>query len=74
MLETNIFLNILLFDFFLIDGIERNRNPTHANRSAVLKHILTKMHVQHEHLYFYLHYALDIILGDRCDRKILYFM
>ena len=33
------------------------------------KHILTKMHVQAERLYFYLHFALDIILGDRCDRK-----
>ena len=32
------------------------------------KHILTKMHVQTERLYFYLHFALDIILGDRCDR------
>ena len=33
------------------------------------KHILTKMHVQAERLYFYLHFALDIIPGDRCDRK-----
>ena len=33
------------------------------------KHILTKMHVQAEHLYFYLHFALDIILDDRCDKK-----
>ena len=32
-------------------------------------HILTKMHVQAEHLYFYFHFALDIILVDRCDRK-----
>ena len=32
-------------------------------------HILTKMHVQPERLYFYLHFALDIILSDRCDRK-----
>ena len=22
-----------------------------------------------ERLYFYLHFALDIIVGDRCDRK-----
>ena len=33
------------------------------------KHILTKMHVQAERLYFYLLFALDIILGNRCDRK-----
>ena len=33
------------------------------------KYILTKLHVQAEHLYFYPHFALDIILGDRCDRK-----
>ena len=33
------------------------------------KHVLTKMHVQAEHLYFYLHFALDIILGDRWDKK-----
>ena len=32
-------------------------------------HILAKMHVQPERLYFYLHFALDIILSDRCDRK-----
>ena len=31
------------------------------------KHILIKMHVQAERLYF--HFELDIILGDRCDRK-----
>ena len=33
------------------------------------KHILTKRHVQAERLYFYLHFALDIIPGDHCDRK-----
>ena len=33
------------------------------------KHFLTKMHVKAERLYFYLHFVLDIILGDRCDRK-----
>ena len=33
------------------------------------KHMLTKMHVQAERLYFYLHFALDITLGDRLDRK-----
>ena len=33
------------------------------------KHILTKMHVQAERLCFYYHFALDIILGDLCDRK-----
>ena len=33
------------------------------------KHIWTKLHVQHELLYFYLHFALNIVLGDRCDRK-----
>ena len=34
------------------------------------KYICTKMHVQAERLYFYLQFALDIIiLGDRCDRK-----
>ena len=33
------------------------------------KHFLAKMHVQAERLYFYLHFALDIILGDYCDRK-----
>ena len=33
------------------------------------KHILTKMHVQPEHSYFYLHFALEIIIGDRWDRK-----
>ena len=33
------------------------------------KHILTKMNVQAERLYFYLHFAVDNILGDRCDRK-----
>ena len=33
------------------------------------KHILTKMHVQAERLYVYLYFALDITLGDRCDRK-----
>ena len=33
------------------------------------KHILIKMHVQAERLYFYFHFALDVILGDRCDRK-----
>ena len=34
------------------------------------KHIVTKMHVKAESLYFfYLHFAPDIILGDRCDRK-----
>ena len=35
------------------------------------KHIVTKMHVKAERLYFYLHFAPDIILGDRCDRKTL---
>ena len=34
-----------------------------------LKHILTKMHVQPEVYIFHLHFAVDIILGDRCDRK-----
>ena len=29
------------------------------------KHILTKMHVQSERLFFYSHFALEIILGDR---------
>ena len=33
------------------------------------KHFLAKMHGQAERLYFYLHFVLDIILGDRCDRK-----
>ena len=33
------------------------------------KHILTKKHVQADRLYFYLHFALDIILGVRWDRK-----
>ena len=34
------------------------------------KHILTKMHVQAECIFFfYFHFAVDIILGDRCDRK-----
>ena len=34
------------------------------------KHILTKMHVQAERLFFFFFYfALDIILGDCCDRK-----
>ena len=37
----------------------------HANRSVSSKYILTKMHVQSERLYFYLHFALDIIDGDR---------
>ena len=27
------------------------------------------MHVQPERLYVYLHFALDIILDDRCDIK-----
>ena len=38
------------------------------NRSDSLK-VFDKMHVQPERLFFYLHFALDIILGDRCDRK-----
>ena len=33
------------------------------------KHILIKMHVQADRLHLYFHFALDIILGDRCDRK-----
>ena len=33
------------------------------------KHILTKMHVQADRLYFYLHFALDIIPDDHCDGK-----
>ena len=34
-----------------------------------LKHILTKMHVQHERLNFYSHFTRNIIFGDLCDRK-----
>ena len=34
------------------------------------KHILAKMHRQAERLFFFFfHFALDINLGDRCDRK-----
>ena len=33
------------------------------------KHISTKMHMQAEHFYFYFHFALDIIISYRCDRK-----
>ena len=33
------------------------------------KHILIKMHVNV--CIFYFHFALDISLGDRCDRKTL---
>ena len=32
-------------------------------------YILIKMHLQAERLFFYFHFAIDIILGDRCDRK-----
>ena len=33
------------------------------------KYIMIKMHLQAERLYFYFHFTIDIILGDRCDRK-----
>ena len=38
-------------------------------RIVPLKAHFDKMHLQPERLYFYLHFALDIILGDRCDKK-----
>ena len=69
MLESDIFLKIYLLTFFMFDDIE---NKSESLMRIVLlreKHILTKMHVQAERLYFYLHFALDIILGDRWDRK-----
>ena len=33
------------------------------------KYILIKMHLQAERLYFLFSFSIDIILGDRCDKK-----
>ena len=55
--------------FFLFDDIEKESESLMRIVLLREKHILTKMHVQGERLFFYLHFALDIIPGDRCDRK-----
>ena len=69
MLESNIFLKTLPINIFLFDDIETKSESLMRNVQLREKHILTKMHVQAERLHFYFHFALDIILGDRCDRK-----
>ena len=69
MLELNIFLNNLLIDIFLFDVSEKKSESLMRIVLLHEKHILTKMHVQAKRLYFCFHFALDIILGDRCDRK-----
>ena len=51
------FLIIYLLTFLLFDDIEKNQLPE--------KHILTKMHVQAERLYFYifiLRYTLSLVI------------
>ena len=60
---------IYLLTFSLFDDIEKQSESLVRIVLLREKHILTKMHVQAELLYFYLHVALNIILGDRCDRK-----
>ena len=70
MLESNFFfLNI--FCLLTITCTSKKKiGITHANHSASLKaHFDTGC--THERLYFLLilHFVLDILLGDRCDRK-----
>ena len=65
--------SIILYDNLLIDMIsKKNIGITHVNHSATPKAILTKVHdctCNLEVYIFYLHFALGIIHGDRCDRK-----
>ena len=63
---------IYLLTFHLFGDIEKNIGITHVNHSAMPKAILTKLHdctcILNVYI-FYLHFALGIIHGDRCDRK-----
>ena len=68
-MESNFFLNNLLVDIFLFDDIEKQSESLMRIVLLREKHILTKMHVQLNVYIFYLHFAIDIILGDRCDIK-----
>ena len=64
---------IYLLTFYLFDDIENNIGITHVNHSATPKAILTKVHdcTCNLNVYiFYLRFALGIIHGDRCDRKL----
>ena len=54
MLESNIFLKNLLIDIFLFDDIEKKSESLMRIFLLHEKHISTKMHMQAEHLYFYI--------------------
>ena len=62
-------MNIYLLTFYLFDAFENNIEIAHANYSATSKAILTKCSFSLNVYIFYLHFALGIIHGDRCDRK-----